>query len=346
MKWLFTTGRCSINDRYSYNGMQIIYLENDFLKMGILAGRGADIFELIYKPFGVNMLLKLEKDIHPPTKISAQRKDSLNQFEEYYYGGWQTIFPNSVPMNYFGSHLGQHGEVWHIPWNYSIVKNEPEEVEVKLYTEPLRMPFRLEKTLILKAGKPTFSVKEKIINTGSRSLPVMWGQHVAFGLPWLEKGGIVHTHAKQVEVETKMPFTRLLTSGHSTHWPKGVTSGGKEIDLSLIPSVEEGHYSDLVYLSDFKDTGTYTITDVEKRVAFTLEWDKNIFPYLWFWQERYATHSAPWWGKTYAIALEPWTCKWNPDPDQQIDEGLWLTIDGGQSRETEMKVMIHSHADF
>ena len=40
---------CSINDEGNINGMKTIFMENDLLKIGILAGRGSDIFQFEYK---------------------------------------------------------------------------------------------------------------------------------------------------------------------------------------------------------------------------------------------------------------------------------------------------------
>ena len=33
----FPTGKCIISDDWTYRGMQVIWLENDFLRIGILA---------------------------------------------------------------------------------------------------------------------------------------------------------------------------------------------------------------------------------------------------------------------------------------------------------------------
>jgi hypothetical protein len=50
---------CSINDHYEVNGMKVVWLENEYLKIGILIGRGADIFEFIYKLADLNFLLRI-----------------------------------------------------------------------------------------------------------------------------------------------------------------------------------------------------------------------------------------------------------------------------------------------
>ena len=83
------TGKCSINDKWTYNNMKVIFMENEFLKIGILPGRGSDIFQFVYKPTGIDLMLKLDKDIINPTEVFSQDRSTTNQFEDYYYGGWQ-----------------------------------------------------------------------------------------------------------------------------------------------------------------------------------------------------------------------------------------------------------------
>ena len=50
---------CKISDDWAYKGMKVIFLENECLRIGILAGRGSDIFEFKYKPFDLDFLLRL-----------------------------------------------------------------------------------------------------------------------------------------------------------------------------------------------------------------------------------------------------------------------------------------------
>ena len=140
---------CSVTDDWSLKGMKVVYLENAFLRIGILADRGSDIFEFKYKPLDLDFLLRLDKGIQNPAQVFTQMRDTHNQSEDYYYGGWQEILPNSPSFNYRGASLGLHGEVSLIPWKYAIIKDTPDEVAVKFWTRPLRMPLLIEKTLSL-----------------------------------------------------------------------------------------------------------------------------------------------------------------------------------------------------
>ena len=46
----FIKGTCSISDDWNYKDMKVVWLENDYLRIGVLAGRGSDILEFRFKP--------------------------------------------------------------------------------------------------------------------------------------------------------------------------------------------------------------------------------------------------------------------------------------------------------
>lgn len=334
---LFPTGRCTISDDWSYKGMPVVWMENDFLRIGILAGRGSDIFEFRYKPKEVDFMLRLGKGIRNPNLDFSQQRGTDNQFEDYYYGGWQEILPNSPAFNYRGAALGQHGEISLTPWKHAIVENTPEKVSVKLWTRPLRVPILIEKTLTLEAGKATLFIDEKLTNEARTHLDVVWGHHIAFGLPFLKEGAKITTNARTFFAEPLMPSGRRFQPGIESAFPLALNMDGKEDDARMVPPESAAPYSDLAYLSGFDDQAFYTLKNEEKNVGFTVRWDARIFKHVWYWQERYGTKDAPWWGSAYAVALEPWTNRWRPDPQEGIEAGEWLRLEAGEVVTTRLE---------
>jgi len=320
--------------------MQVTWLENDFLKIGILVGRGSDIFEFRYKPLDLNFMLKLEKDIHNPREVMSQIRDTANQLEDYYYGGWQEILPNSLAGDYRGAMLGQHGEVWMLPWKHAIIKNTEEEVSIKLWTRPLRVPLLIEKVLTIKKGTATLFIQEELTNESAVDLDIMWGHHIAFGLPFLTDGGFIDTNATMIEAEKSMPKNRRFKSDRAYEWPEITGLDDGPLDARLIPAEDDTPYSELAYLSGFEKKAYYTLFDREKKLGFGVEWDSDIFKYLWYWQERYATKDAPWWGSAYAVALEPWTTKHPSDPSKAIASGQYLRIGSRATIASEMRASV------
>lgn len=336
----FAKEHCKISDDWTYKGMTTVIMENDFLRIGILAGRGSDIFEFRYKPMDLDFMLRLSKGIRNPQIDFSQMRNTTNQFEDYYYGGWQEILPNSPTFIYRGASLGQHGEISLIPWKYSILENSPERISVKLWTTPLRIPIKIEKTLTMNVDEATLFINEKLINESKTKLDIMWGHHIAFGLPFLKEGAKIETNAKKMISEPAMPDHRRFKPGVETDWPEGLNISGKEDNASRIPSSSDSPYSELTYLYDFGNTGNYSILNSNKNIGFKLSWDSKIFKYLWLWQERYATQDAPWWGNAYAVALEPWTSMWKPNAEKAISEGEWLSLDKDEIINTKLSATV------
>ena len=330
---------CSISDDWSLKGMKVVYLENAFLRIGILADRGSDIFEFKYKPLDLDFLLRLDKGIQNPAQVFSQMRDTHNQSEDYYYGGWQEILPNSPSFNYRGASLGLHGEVSLIPWKYAIVKNTAEEVAVKFWTRPLRMPLLIEKTLSLEKNSAQLKITEQLTNESGTQLDIMWGHHIAFGLPFLNEGASIDTNAKTMEVHDDIVAPRRYKAGKTYNWPQAEDPTGKAFDASVIPDTSAPAYRDLSFLSNFDTTTNkahYTITNAQQKVGFKVNWDASLFKCLWLWQERNASQDFPWWGKCYTVALEPWTSKYTNEPDKAIQNGEWLSIKAGEVISTSL----------
>ena len=322
---------CQINSGEPINGMTPIYLENDLMKVGVLPDRGGDIFELIYKPNSIAILLRLDKPISNPSRDFSQRRDTLNQFEDHYYGGWQSIFPNSAPMNYFGAHLGQHGEIWQLPWTIIDQEQHESRVTLKMQVQPLRIPFLIEKTITIFQYQAAVHVKEQILNMGAQSLPAMWGQHIAFGATLLDQGAHLEVGATAVTAEPTMPSQRWIQPGIDYTWPEATGLDGQTVSMQKIPSIQDSGWSELVYLTSWDGPGMYTLRMPSKNLGVRVQWPIELFKCLWFWQERYGIQQYPWWGKVFAVGLEPFSTPWSADPMTQIEAGEWLEIKSGET---------------
>lgn len=332
---------CSVTDDWTYKNMKVLFIENDFLRIGILVGKGSDIFEFRYKPYDLDPLLRLPKGIRNPATDFSQIHNPSGRFADYYYGGWQETLPNSPAFNYRGAVLGQHGELSLTPWKYAILKDTADEVVVKLWVELLRMPLLLEKTLTLKKDEATLYISEALTNCGKVALDIMWGHHIAFGLPFLKAGAVIETNAQTFTAEDATPLPRRFKPGSEFTWPNGETIAGLPDDARMIPPVEANPYSDLCYLKGYDTDAFYSIRSKESDLSFKLTWDGDIYKCLWLWEERLATADFPWWGQCYTVALEPWTSAWTNDPQKAIDNGEWLKIQAGEVITSKLTAGIH-----
>ncbi|HRF32685.1 MAG TPA: DUF4432 family protein [Cyclobacteriaceae bacterium] len=318
-------------------GMQAFYLENNLLKVGVLAGRGCDIFEFKYKPKEIDFLLHLSKGIRNPQTDFSQVRNTATQFEDYYYGGWQVCLPNSPAFTYRGAALGQHGEVALIPWQVTDTTCSDEAVSIKLYTEPIRVPIRIEREMTIRKDTSELEIKERITNRGGTSLDIMWGQHIAFGLPFLEEGVSIETNALTLKTEPLMPDHHRFQRNLVYEWPQAKNKKGSVDDARFVPPKGKEQYSDLCYLEGYGKNAFYSIKNKVRNVGFGLMWNGELFKTLWMWHELNATKDFPWWGNCYTVALEPWTSPWTNDPLEAINRKEWLILEAGQKIETTLR---------
>ncbi|MEQ9405928.1 MAG: DUF4432 family protein [Cyclobacteriaceae bacterium] len=318
------------------NGLKAIYLENDLLKVGILIDRGCDIFEFIYKPSALDFLLRLPKGISNPQQQFSQIRNTRSQFEDYYYGGWQVCLPNSPAFNYRGAELGQHGEVSLIPWNIVELQESKDILVLKVEVQPLRIPIAIVRTITLKKDDANLIIEEEVTNRSKTHLDIMWGQHIAFGLPFLKEGVTIDTNAKTMTTEPTMPDRHLFKRNETYRWPEALNKAGESINSGKVSALGENEYADLSYISGYEKEAYYSIKNEGLNVGFGLQWDGLLFKDVWYWQERNATKDFPWWGDCYTVALEPWTSKWTQYPKEAIKKGEWLRMKANEVIQTRI----------
>ena len=104
----------------------------------------------------------------------------------------------------------------------------PERVSARLWTRPLRTPFFVEKTLTMEPGRAVLTIRERVTNEGGEALHLMWGQHIAFGGPFLDEGAVIDAPARRLIAH--VPRWGLSRGGFSraarSDWPSAVSPAG------------------------------------------------------------------------------------------------------------------------
>jgi hypothetical protein len=321
--------------------MHTVILENEKLRVVSLLDKGSDIIEILYKPLDIDFLWHSPLGYRNPTMFIESCRRSDGSFLDYYGGGWQDILPNAGSgCTHRGTEWGQHGETALLPWKCIIEKEEKEEVKAHLMVNCCRYPFSVDKWLTLQKEEKFFTIKEKITNNSEQDLEFSWLQHVAFGEPFLEPGSKVDVPAKKVIVHSPEILGSSLPPGKEFTWPLIKDKKGKEVDISIVPKKEVRSH-DLVYILNIED-GWYALTNKSLRLGFGLVWDKKIFPHIWFWRPLGGALDHPWFGRSWAIALEPCTSWPATGLLDQIRNGTAAELKAGSSVETEMKVVVYT----
>jgi hypothetical protein len=319
--------------QYTLNGMDTVILENESLRVGILAGKGADVIELNYKPRDLDFVWLSPNGVQNPARSGTPYRDPVATFIEVYPGGWQEVFPNGgAPSSYGGAHFGQHDEVFSLPWDVDVLEDTEEHVAVRFTVRARKVPCTIEKTIRMTSGLPHLRIEERLLNTGAVPIRAMWGHHITFGPPFLHPGHRIRLPEGVVVIphgEAIAPGGRRVANLEPFSWPMATGEDGAEFDLSLVPG--PGAPSDIVYLAGFEhDRAWYEITDPAEGVGSHVEWDARQMPYLWYWQEFGATTAYPWYGQNYNIGLEPFSSYPTNGLAAAVDNGTALTISPGE----------------
>ena len=296
---------CRLSTDHVIRGYCAVVLENELLRVTVLADKGADIVEFLHKPSDTDFLFRTPWGLHPAGKLVETSAHSLGAFHDHYEGGWQSIFPHSgPPSSENGSEQGLHGEVALMPWNVRVIADTSQEIAVEFSVRCYRTPFLLKKTLRLKTGVAALFIDEEAQNLGRETVAAKWGEHPALGSPFLSPDCRIDLPACEVLSfqEPGTPGLRMK-AGAVGRWPKVPAPGGGKTDLSRMPALKSP-CADMLFIQKLK-APWYAVRNEKTKVGFGLAWSPQHFPYLWYWQVFGGAKGYPWWSQGYHCALEP-----------------------------------------
>src|SRR5574338_272518 len=305
---MYTFGRkegCRISLDYTYRGMKVAFLENDLVRIGVLLDKGADVFEFTYKPLDLDFLWQSPIELRRPFAATSALPEGA--FHDYFYGGWQESLPSAgwASEPYLGTYQGLHGEVSLLPFEAVILEDTPDRVALRTRVRTYRSPLTLERTLSLERGKSALFIHEKLENESDADFAIMWGHHPALGTPFLDENCVVKTTAKNVEIVNFHPNGLWLPGGDYSYPMVPNRRNGQLEDISLVRSAATKSV-DVVIFKELAE-GWYLVNNSAQAAGFGMAWDEKLFPYLWMWQVYGGHNDYPWYGRTYNIALEPFT---------------------------------------
>ena len=323
---------------FEYRGYSMVAMENRFLRVAIAAGKGTDIVEFLYKPLDVDFLWRSYTGLRDSRNFTPTVANPGGNFIDFYAGGWQELFPNAGgSCTYKRAALGVHGEACLLPWSYRLTKDHPDEVSVTFSVRTLRTPFYIEKTLSMNAQDPVLTIDEVVRNEADESMDFMWGHHPALGWPFLDES--CRLFLPRCRVRTPAQYTAAssrLECGQDCAWPLVKGRDGGSVDLSrIIPPEARCH--DMAYLYDLAE-GWYAFVNETSGLGFGLCWEKETFPYLWFWQLYRGGTEYPWYGANYTAALEP-VSSYPPTLTEAIKARTQIVLPPGQERRTRLRAV-------
>ena len=277
-------------------GVRALELQSDELLVTVLADKGADIYSLVHRASGTDVLFKSPWGLRAPGARPGQAS-SMGRWLEAYGGGWQLILPNGGDeCTERGALWGFHGEAALVPLRVMSQDDGRAELETQLFSAPVHL-YR-ELTL----SGPVLRLREVVTNTSDGELEIMWSHHPAFGAPFLGEGCLLQAGCRSLVADDRAPGD-LLAPGSSHTWPVVTTADGRPLDLGRVPGPSERREV-FAYLTDFYD-GFFALTNPRLGIGVGLRWPLEVFDKAWLWQEVRSGRDWPWFGRAYVVAVEP-----------------------------------------
>lgn len=331
---------CRVSLDHIYKGYQAVVMQNELLRVTILADKGGDIVEFLHKPSDTDFMWWTPWGLHKKGAFTPTSAYSAGEFADRYEGGWQEIFPNGGMANkHKGVEYGLHGEASLLAWDARIIKDSVDEITVELSVETVRTPFRCVKRLTMKRGAGALYIEEELKNIGLSECDAMWGHHPAFGAPFLGPDCRIDLPGAIAEYHAEFSDLCRFERGCEGQWPLIPGKNGKKIDISKFPPYSQKS-GDMFYLKNLKGNW-YGLTNAKSKVGFGMAWDLKTFPYIWFWQVYRGGLGTPFYGRTYNCALEPFSSI-PTGLANAYRRGTHMTFKPGQSKKTWLTAVAYS----
>jgi galactose mutarotase-like enzyme len=329
---------CTIAMTTLEQGMRAVELTNPFLSVTILPDKGADIYRLIHRASGVDLLLKAPQGLRAPGHgvLSA---DNHTAWMEMYEGGWQECLPNGGDVcHYKGLDLNFHGESTTLPWQTTVLTERDDAVEVEFSVQLYRSPLKLRRRMLIDATTPRLRLAEQVTNLAGEPIDLMWGHHPAFGAPFVAPGMRIHTNAQTLLADREPG--NVLTADVRSDWPLGALPNGATCDLSVGPAADEPRAT-LAYLLDFDGDPWYALTNAQLGLGVGVTWSAETFRCCWLCQEMRASTGFPFYSDMYTMAIEPWSSYPGHGLAHVMEtNGTHLTLEAGAERTASLTMTL------
>lgn len=309
------------SDEWTVREFTALVLENERLRVTVLPGHGAKVWELTSKRAGRDLLFHHPRfDVRPP--VFGANPDN------WWTGGIDEVAPSGHVCLVGEEEMPFLGEFWSQAWHYRIEEPGPAVARVHLWAEGIVTPLRLDRWLELRAGEPMVHGRHRVTNLGFEPQDFMWGIHPAFAI---RPGARIQAPATEAVFWEGHPSLGV-GQGTTYPWPDFRTGDGKVIDNSTAREPDPPTW-DLHFLNGLR-SGWLAVTDVESRSGLALAFDREVFPTVWLW----GVYGG--WRGVYAAVFEAWT-SWPTRLDQVIEAGRQRTLGPGETLETEISYIAY-----
>ncbi len=289
---------CRFKEIY-LNGIRSLILENEKLSILLLLDKGGEIVEFTYKPTDTGLLWRSKNGL---SSISDRHVSYNDFFYQAYTGGWFEAFPNvGMACKYNGIEFKPYDEVKNLPWEYSVLKDDSQEITLKLWVKTLKTPFYLTKYLTLKSNLATLFIEETAENIGKETAHYTWSHHPVFSTPFIDEHCLIDMPGGKINTHFEHETSRLV-QGSIGEWPIMEGKTGK-VDLRNFPEEKAG-VSDFLWMSDLRSNWV-AIRNTKKNIGLGMAWDQKQFENCLLWINAGGCNGFPHYGHDYLLCVMP-----------------------------------------
>lgn len=306
-------------------------LRSDQLVVDLLPRKGADLCSLVDRGTGIDVLWRTPWGWREFSSL-PWTGDSQIDFLARYPGGWQQLVPNAGPARVQdGVRLSYHGEAAIVPWRVSERDDTRAVLDVELLTAPLHLTRRVA------VDGPVLRLRDEIVNESPDPVEVRWVQHPGFGAPFIDGAARIDTGATVFVTDAQAPGANLPLDQVQA-WPLAADVDGNRVDLRVVPAAGDRR-AVFGALTAF-DAAWCTITSPTTGLRLRMEWDPEVFPHAWFWQECHGSQGFPWFRRAYVVAVEPANVLPGEGPVGSLTRGAGPLLAGGARLVSEISVTL------
>jgi hypothetical protein len=317
---------CTIKTEIRY-GIEVVTLENDLVRAVILAGKGADLLEFVWKPLNTDCLLKTDIGLESFKGMDLAKK-RLGSHRDHSLGGWMDVLPHLGDYKDIQFTEASGGIATTLPWNCEIIQDK--DVVIARCTVDLpEFPVRIDKTYTLRDGSGALETGEKLTHTGDAPVRFTWVQHAMFSGNFVDEHTIVSLPAEKVFNAWEHMRNPREDPEKFVYPVEAIcfSCRGAPFDLRHpLPRYYDG-WEFLVFI-DVRE-GLASLTNPDSGLTVSLSWDLKRFPYL-----RSLYHSGR---HGVTVGLEPGDDRY-ASFDHSLKYGTYTTMRPGDTCDTWLKL--------
>jgi Domain of unknown function (DUF4432) len=252
--------------------MKIHRLANDIIRLELLPEIGGAITKCFFagkQIFATSPYGKVE-----PAELADE-----TEWVKAWNGGWQLAIPNAGSKSLNGDYpQGFHGNASQDRWQVELISEK--SISLRWQKEELDVSRNIQ----LLENK--IAVECAIANIGSSEREIIITEHLIFGDEFIK--GPIALHPVQNSAFVPLDYYGNRTSAQWENWG---TTGWEELSNEDPPR-----------MGVLKTSG---ISLISGSIQATVDWNSQILPYLWLWQEFGKSVGEPWNGLVQALGIEP-----------------------------------------